>query len=630
MSAFYQAVDKAFYEQAAANNGGELPDDLKDSGGAPRKLDPKKPSDAGYIKSYKALLKSMTPSAAVPKVRASQPACVLCGGNPMSPPLDPSKECRHESLIVRCDHKGRKVEIQDMREYVELQVVAGPDKEPDTIVCETKLVEGPCDLHTDRVLDVTPQLPLDMVKSSTSQKLEFEARSTPISADNFFKYFWPTGPDLCTHYRVTALTCMGDPLVVPVVAYPDIAWDVSIEGGVELTTDWVKKRKKRRRKRSVIVQEEEQVLSIKPQVKWTYDGIERTLALEGSSESDTSPGKHKGLRKVLNVMDWVSDKVAHFLPMMFQLTDTECTLKSNVKFGGKWNWEELDDSPYCGFGGEVSLEFDPLLEIGVEQDITDLVLEGIGTACPALRPAVIVLRKWRRKQKNVKEKYDDLDAGGYVIGEIKLSVSGAVGFSLSWEKEHGQPAWKGTSASGSLKIGFGAESTLEAKGKFEKWDFTFFAEATLKAAAEAEVSYEKIQALVKDQHDLYLSGILKFNGLTFRGVAMGGFGASIATKEDDAPKQKSKADADSELEVGVDFTESSEDTATAPDGTEYTKTKSEVKQGDKFTTDGGEYSVEGTFEWTPDFLRPRIWNFTDEKDDDTGAEPLGPWCIINA
>ena len=72
--AFYQQVDDAFYEEAKQENGGKLPEDLKDANGNPRKLTTS-PKDRAYRKKWLALRDQMRKSKAVPRKRVKS-ACV--------------------------------------------------------------------------------------------------------------------------------------------------------------------------------------------------------------------------------------------------------------------------------------------------------------------------------------------------------------------------------------------------------------------------------------------------------------------------------------------------------------------------------------------------------------------------
>lgn len=638
MSAFFEKVDKQFYAKVSADNGGKLPDDLKGPDGAPRRLDPDNPMDAGYISVYKDLMAAGAPSTATPNVAVTQPACMLCGGSPSSPPIDPTSPCRHQSLTVRCDHKGRQVSIDEMLQAVELQVVAGPDKNADKISCETTTLEGPCPVHTNNILDVTPQVPPGSVSPSSSTKLEFDARSTPISGGNFFKFFWPTGHTLLRHYKVSAVSCNGEPLEVAVVAFPDISWNVGLTASFDSNLLWSHEHDKESNTLFYNKRGGDQIFKLTPTVSWKYDGKTHKL----------SPSVQKKLKRAVSVLNWVGEKIEYFVPIFAELTGTKFTIKSKVTIEGKWDWQELD-GPYCGFGGQVKLSLDPLMELKVKQDITKFILNGIAVACPPAAPATRAIITWIEQNKAAKKGYKKMDQGGYVLGEIAITGYGAVGADITWKKEHAATEWSATDASGNAKIGIKIESTLEAKGKLKIWKFGVSAEATIGVSAASEVSLYNVKGSSKNG-DIHLGCVLHWNGITIRGVFSGGLGGTIAAKEKDDDDDKSTP------ELGGDYEQSTKEGGTksstkvslgkdgaaiekkvtkenkvvGPDGQEFTNTKTEGSYGGSIGKDGlkGEGGV--SFEWTPEVFRPRTWNFTDELDPKSKSPPQGTFCIFRA
>lgn len=645
MSNLFQETDKKFYAKIAADNGGELPGDLQGPDGAPRRLDPDNPQDAGYIKTYKTLLAGAAPSDATPNVLVSQPACVICGGNPTSPPIDPAAECEHQSLMVTCSHNGRQVKIDSMDQYVELQVVAGPDKAADKITCETQTPQGPCPRHTNSILDVTPQFPPESVSPTSSTKLEFDARSTPISGDNFFKFFWPTGATLLNHYKVTAASCMGEPLEIAVVAFPDIAWEAKISTSFDSSVLWKHEHNKDKTKFDYKKRGGDQLFSFPtPSVSWKYDGTTHKV----------TPKFEEKLKRAVGVLNWVGEKLESFLPIFTQLTGTKFSMKSGLSVEGKWNWKELDDGPYCGFGGQVKLKLDPLMELTVTQDITKFVLNGIGTVCPPALPATKAILAWIEQNKTAKKNYDKMDSGGYVLGEISLTASGAVGAEITWKKKHAEPEWSAADSSGNAKISLKVQSTLEAKGKLEILIVSVSAEATVQVSAASEISLYNIKGYSKNG-DIHLGCVLHWNGITFRGLAAGGLGGTISAKEEedeeegDAPPQPQyegggsynnstqEGDTTSSVDVSLgtdglkgEKKSSTENKKVGEYGQEFTNTKTDTSYGGALGKDGLKGKASASFEWTPELLQPRTWNFTDEVDPKTKAQPLKTFCIFNA
>jgi hypothetical protein len=403
-----QIVSERFYDEMRKRNGGQLPDDLRDPR-EPCRVRPltKEPRDAEYRRVYREIYNNAVRSQNQAMQAAFQPAgaaVMTCTpGQPCPPQRQP---CLHRRLTVKCGHAAHDYQLlmtsnldgpattQGIRKSggawlppPVLEVVAG-DVQADRIELTAKLDQGPCDRHKgNRIFDAPRIKPV----LQSDNALAFEAR---FHKYGFWESLWPAHVKPVVH-KISLHTCRGDPYHVTVHVYPDITWDAKLSLAFDTTKSLrhiIDEQGRERFKPGDL-----SLLTIDAKLKRTWNGK--------SEETGTSDPK---LRQTTRLCEWIWEKICFFLPRFLDLLGTKFTMKSKVELSGNWGWKEIPGSWRCGFGGKVKISLKPLLEISIEQDVTDALLKALA-AIPAVSPVALKLIELRETCKRLRREYEQAE-----------------------------------------------------------------------------------------------------------------------------------------------------------------------------------------------------------------------------
>jgi hypothetical protein len=555
---------------------------------------------------------------------------------PEQPPTD--QPCKHSTLKISCSHKGRNVSVSAdgpaqsksqpqnqslappsplaLSQQATLQVVAGYSDSPDKITCDT-VIQAVCDSCVNKVFDLDP-LKVSNDKGSTlikntSSQLLFNARSYEL--DSFRKKFWPWDESPRT-YQIDTHTHDGVPLTGYVEAFSDIQWKPEAAFTVELTAGSDASKKKKGVWDtfwdffSALDNAPEPKITLGLEnFSWKYDGVPRSI----DAKLD------KKLKETLKCVNIAADILQFFIELLAQLVGAKITLKSKVTLSGNWQWEEIAGSPNVGSAGSIAVDFDPLIGVDSEWDVTEGMLAVLSKWPPAT-PICESLLRLKRAGELAEEKLKKLEesakakkgpsnyAGGFVTGGIKLIVGGAIKFKLNWEKKAAESKWKGLApdSSGGANVSVEIKAVLKGKGlaKYKWFKISMSAEVT--GAAKCGFKAEEIAAIDTAKGPGIGCKII-WEGITLSFIAKGDGNVTYAP-----------SDAATDSEAGG-FDKKASYSQHEEDGD---LTKGEVKETKKIggsveSNQAGGFA-EYSLKYNPEFLKARTWNHTDE-----GEKPLG-------
>jgi hypothetical protein len=573
-SAFYQGVDDAFYTEVKRENGGKLPPNLTGEDGKPRKLT-NSPQDRVFRQKWNALAAHMRHSKAVPK-KPVKSACAPCaaaqsmaakpvvlpgkGGKPVkagsvrvgqaapaaaapakapaAAPAGPTAKgvpCKNETVAVTCSHAARNYQLQlpgpDGSASAEFDVL---DDGHENVTCTTKTV-AVCDTHNGKVFDINPE---DSALNKTNTQLKFQALHDPSlrlsSFSDLFTFGKARTPQV---YQVSTETCQQEgPLSVTVNCYPQVDWKVDFSlnyskpssgdgdaeagdnsggGGEDSQAGW-----------SLIGAGGLPV----PTVSVTVLGQERTFGQEIIDD----------LQEILGFLDLSCKILDFFAGVEKDLGDKPVKMTyPQLSFSGSWGWDEIPESPSCGYKLSLDVKASPLIGAAATIDVLGLVIDAI----PAVGQAINFIRGLVKS---------------IIDFEINLEIDGTIGGEFSFTEQLGASP----NASGELQgaVSFNAESLARVGGTVSvptlsvSWSGVKIGTATVGLGTGAELGatggiHVDVGAGYED-NGFYWQGEVSFDGLDIYAATAG-----IAGVETGSPPPEDNAsgeDSDTTVEGKID------------------------------------------------------------------------------
>jgi hypothetical protein len=585
--AFYQNVDAAFYSEVKRENGGKLPDNLKDANGNPRKLT-LSPKDKAYRKKWLALRDAMTNSRAVPR-KSVKEVCIPCMlkaaaalippivlpakmdgrpvklqpvGEPATKPVPKHQKqekipCKHETLTIACAHAGErgfelqfpgKDEAEGGNESSALEVI---DNGREQIVCSTRIVAGVCSpIHEHKVFDVYPD---DSVVRKTNSELVFRAvHDEDFDQLSFWDLFNPSRAQTPRQYDIRTQTCQHEQsLSATVLVYPQLDWEIGVSFGWSAD--------------ETISSLGDGVYELDDSGKWKLSG---SVAL-------TQCGKRREFgqefsRDLKRKLEW-AEMAFNAVEFMTMVADKTGTVRLNFIYPTcsivyRCGWQEIEDSPKCGYANHWEINASPLLGATISVDVLDLLID-----IAPFGPALVKIKHAIEEEAKL---------------SLTLAVSGKVYGGFTYNKVITQDA-------GDMSGNFGGRIifTLEGDLKSKKFKI-FFVNAGGEAKAGAHASFSGNFTAGSDPEGGYYKRFLGFDGLVV--YALVAVSASFCwgskpkeDEEEDEPPELDETDPD---QAGQSV--SSSKTANEDDGT--TRSKSWKKSWiwiDKKTWLGGDEKV---------------------------------------
>jgi hypothetical protein len=549
--AFYRKVDQAFYDEVKRQNGGILPPNLQDANGNPRKLT-MSPADRAYRQKWKTIAARMRGTRAVPK-KAVKSSCVPCAakaaaakippillpskkmGKPVklgapaqmqeaanaNPPAREKKQtelpCKNATLTIACSHTKRNFKLQlpapDAGEEGGVTQFEVIDDGKETITCTTKILAGPCgDIHKGKVFDIYPD---DSVQSRSDSSLVFRANHDPsLKHCSFAELFSPSKVRTSQSFSIRTETCQeASPLSATVTVYPQVDWSVDFSFGYSASG-------------SVGKSKAADPLSGDRTSQWKLDGDIGVTVV--GTKIEYGQEIIQDLQQVLEVANLACDTAEFFSGVASALGGVEFNLTyPTFSFSGKWGWQEIEQSPACGYTLDLQVGAKPLIGASATVEIIEFAL----TKVPVLGQII----QWVRDL--VKDE---------VQFQINLEVSGEVDGTFDFR----QPLGAAADASGELAgtVKFKAESLVQAKQHGLSCPF-FSVHWGFGAKLGAEGGFSGDIRTGHDGDGFYWQGEVKFDGLDFYAVAAGGVGFEFGPPpKEDAGQQYEVPDEDSDGE----------------------------------------------------------------------------------
>ena len=421
-AAFYAEVDKEFYAEATASNGGKLPADLTDSNGNPRPLTMSR-KDRAYRKKWLATAARLKNSKAHDQPLGSSVPCSSKSGASTAPsdnpaaipgaqrqnsyassvtPAEPattpstvknqeqSKPCRNKDLDVKCEHGMRQFSLHIPTDptfvgpvIFTMEVVG---KGHDKITCKTS-TPCTCDEHQGKVFDVTPD---ESVASKSDSQLAFEADSPHLPTDQPWSMFWPQNVNTLS-YAITTSTCETGTATAHIVSYPMISWDAGLslsyqgsqhgEGMSDSTTPYD----------GIVSQDDFWDEESSPKKKVTFKGHIKAQFNDYSFSCETGGDSFiDGIKDFIYVLYRIDDLCSNDIIRKLNVVSTSVQWP-NLTLNGAWGWEELSQSPLCGLKLDLGLALSPLIGIQLDVDILVALLnlcDGLGVFISWLRSII--------------------------------------------------------------------------------------------------------------------------------------------------------------------------------------------------------------------------------------------------
>jgi hypothetical protein len=513
---FYAKVNEKFYDEVKKENGGQLPANLLDADGNPRNLTTST-ADRAYRKRWLAIAARERHSKAIPQ-KEVETVCIPCmlkaAGAKIPPILLPSKKdgtptpltfstsseppktkkrrqkeapCKNETLEIECGHAEKrdfKLKLPPEGESPAVTQFEVIDDGKEKITCTTHTT-GPCATHAGKVFDLYPD---DGVSSKANDKLVFRAIHDPELASTPFLELFSGAASVPHTYSISTDTCQQEEsLAATVLVYPQIDWDVNIKIGAITGKHAIKKEKNEAS--APVVDERKHEISFSGKFSVTICGSPIEYGAEITADL------HKAIQPVN-----LASKAARFAKEIAEVlggVEIEFDYPA-LTFEGKWGRREIEGSPRCGFGSDLSIGLSPLIGASVKIDILSFALAkipGVGQVIERLR-------------KSVKDAIDIA---------IFLKLKGGLDGAFHYKKVAGHPG----DASGKLdgKLEFTVEAHVETE-QF-RW-FCIHAGAGAKVGGHAGLSGTAVAG--SDGEGGYYIGLLKFDGLTIYAVVAGGVG----------------------------------------------------------------------------------------------------------
>jgi hypothetical protein len=421
--------------------------------------------------------------------------------------------CEHCDLIVACEHNGRNIKLSSKGEnaMTMLEIVAGPQKSPDKISCNTNIMKGPCaEKHKNKVFDFSEQTPAPLVK--TDNQLQFNANSFAIDfwKDGWLNFLWPDKPNTKT-YEVNVHTCEGVPLTAYVRAYPDIHWYAGARFHINTTTN--------SQLSNPSPYSHTQKFAPEGYFKYEQDG--------GADKLDLVLSKKQEWQTFFTILNTI-DEIEEFTRN--QVTNAVgASVDFEMAFGleGDWAWQEVPDKPTCEYVFSIGFVADPLLGITVTLDVTNVLIQNcFNVLFPGLGTALV-------KGKNAAEKGV---AGNKIEAKIELSINGKIEGELKFDK----PLEKKLEAHG--KITGKIEAKLE--GKLEGTVHVLMINVSAGAKISATAGWEGSIKAKADSTTPCYTGPIGFTGLIISGVC---YVTPDLSKDSDVPPKKGSLPNETEL-----------------------------------------------------------------------------------
>lgn len=420
--------------------------------------------------------------------------CLLCG---MTSEIPINPNCRHDGLKLEVGEKNERTRSHTMNvvatpQVPTLEVIGGTRRSHRVVIATTKIIEDPCARHKNFVLDVYPDATL-------TQKLDKqdEILNVQLAAHEKFgtdwgihpSLFWPNNPSARMEYTINATTCNGIPLESQVWVWPDAHWEFGVKLVLGAKRAAGSRLSKAPGRRSPIIADSADKESHNGiVVKGSVSFDERTFNLEGQ----------RGVWEKLPALEVVRDNIeSGLLSKIKRLIVGEVEVEFlNLGFDGKWGWEEIRNSPRCGFAYNFSVGFNPLLKLTGTFDI----LGGLLNLGGPLGMSINLIRKT----------IEPGDGSG-VAFRIDFIMSGQVSGTLNFEKkaEEDRPVFNG-------KVGGQIEFSLEGKAtiKIDIVIVNFGSE--LRVGGKVSVEGESVAVLFDGVPGT--KGSITFNGLVVYGV----------------------------------------------------------------------------------------------------------------